>query len=142
MRVSHDEYFLGMLALVASRGTCARRRVGAILVDEANCVLATGYNGPPRGFAHCTDEPCAGATDPPGQTDRCLAIHAEVNAVLQCRALDVARTLYVSCAPCFACAKMLANTRLTRIVCREPYADQRGRDVLVLAGIQLDVVPQ
>lgn len=139
MRATHDEYFLGMLALVASRATCARRRVAAILVDAGNHILATGYNGPPRGFAHCTDTPCAGATDPPGQTDRCLAIHAEVNAVLQCRALQDVHTIYTSVAPCFACAKMLANTNLKRVVCLEPYADGRGLEVLSAAGIAFEV---
>jgi len=137
-RLSHDEYFLSMLQLVASRSTCIRRAVGAIIVDEKHHVLSTGYNGVPSGFPHCIDKQCAGALDPPGVSFRCLAVHAEVNAVLQCPRIGLAHTLYVSCAPCFSCAKMICNTPLKRIVCLEPYADDSSW-LFAKAGIKLEI---
>lgn len=131
-----DDYFAEIVRLVAARSTCARRQVGAVIADEKGHVLATGYNGVPRGLPHCADgAPCPGAADPPGDTRRCWAVHAEQNALLQCHRLDLARTLYVSCEPCFTCAKLIANTPIRRVVVLEPYADPDGAAVLALKGI-------
>lgn len=134
-RLSHDEYFVKMLALVAERATCGRRSVGAVIVSREHHVLATGYNGVPKRFPHCQDEPCPGRYDSSGNSDRCLAIHAEINALLQCRALPAAATLYVSCAPCFSCAKAITNTNIRRVVYVEGYADMRGLNMLKLANV-------
>lgn len=136
-RAERDAYFLRMLELVASRGTCARRKVAAIIVDARDHILATGYNGVPRGFPHCIESPCPGRDDPPGDSRRCEAVHAEQNALLQCRDLERAATIYASCSPCFTCAKLIANTNITRVVCLEPYTDSAGWDVLFRAGKEL-----
>jgi len=141
-RLSPDEYFLQLLKLVSSRSTCVRRSVGAIITDERRRVLAMGYNGVPQKFPHCElFSLCPGAEDPSGDTRRCMAVHAEVNAILQCSRLDLARTIYVSCSPCFACAKMLCNTAIRRVVCLEPYADE-GAEVLKSAGIRIVIADQ
>lgn len=137
--VSLDEYFLAMLKLTASRSTCPRRQVGAIITDVKGVVLAMGYNGVPRGFPHCIDNPCEGARDEPGNSSRCLAVHAEQNALLQCSDLNRAYTMYVNCTPCFTCAKMISNTGIRRIVCLENYPDKMGRDTLDRRGIQVFV---
>ena len=72
-----------MAELVAERSTCRRRKVGCVLVDSNNHVVATGYNGVPTHFPHCLDEPCEGATAPSGESlEKCLAVHAEQNALL------------------------------------------------------------
>ncbi len=136
-RLSKDEYFLLIIKLAALRSTCARRQVAAIIVSEDSHILSTGYNGVPRGFPHCTIEPCEGTMDKSGNTERCLAVHAEINALLQCMRLDLANTLYTSCSPCFACAKAIANTPITRVVCTEEYSDKRGKNILTQAGIKL-----
>jgi len=135
-RLSHDEYFLEMLKLVSARGTCGRRQVGAIIVDEEHHVLSTGYNGPPKGLTHCITLPCTGRNDKPGDTTNCIAVHAEQNALLQCSRLDRAFKIYVSCAPCFVCAKMLANTSIKHVVSMENYADARGAAILKAANIK------
>jgi len=141
-RLSHDEYYLQMLDLVAARSTCPRRAVGAIIVDSRNRVLSTGYNGPPRGRGHCIDSPCPGRDDAAGDSDRCEAVHSEINALLQCGDIERASTIYVSCSPCFACAKAIANTNIRRVVCRELYRDMRGRDLLLALDIILDIQPR
>jgi dCMP deaminase len=118
-----DDYFLKMLDLVASRSTCARRAVAAIITDATGHVLSTGYNGVPAGMPHCTDVPCPGANRPSGiDLDLCEAIHAEQNALLQCYRLDLARVLYCSVVPCYPCAKLIVNTSILRIVVKEDYA--------------------
>ena len=138
-RPNADEYFLSMLKLVASRGTCARRKVGAILVSDRNTILATGYNGVPSGIEHCVSVPCEGVFDLPGDSRNCLAVHAEINALIQCDRLDLARTLYTSCVPCFACGKAIANTSSTRVVALGGYSDTRSVALLTRVGIKLIV---
>ncbi len=141
-RLTHDQYFLEMAELVARRSTCIRRAVGAIIVDREHRVLSTGYNGVPRNLDHCTERACPGAGDPKGDTSRCEAVHAEVNAVLQCNAIRYAHTIYVSCTPCFVCAKMIANTEIKRVVVMEPYADVKGAMILKRASITVEFIPR
>ena len=139
VRPSKNDYFLSMLKLVASRSTCIRRAVGAIIVDKDGHVLSTGYNGVPRDFDHCIDLPCAGANDKPGETSNCLAVHAEQNAILQCTCISNAHTIYCSCVPCFICAKLIANTNIEVVICETYYADTRGIAVLLERGCSLEV---
>jgi dCMP deaminase len=92
-------------------------------VNAQGHILATGYNGPPRGFSHCTHEsPCAGAVLPSGSgLDACEAVHAEQNALLQCRDVELIETCYVTVSPCVTCVKLLLNTACKRIIFTELY---------------------
>ena len=138
-RVDVDEYFLQIAKLVAERSTCRRRRVGCGLVDSKNHIVATGYNGVPSGFTHCLDAPCEGADSPSGtDLDKCLAVHAEVNAFLQLTSEDKL-TAYLSTTPCFTCAKMLCNSSVVRIVANEWYPHTAVKDMLKVAKIDLEI---
>lgn len=129
-RPSTDEYFLQMAELVACRGTCSRRRVGCVLVDRNNHVLATGYNGTSRGAPHCIDRPCVGAKLPSGQgLHLCQAIHAEINALVQCRDIDAIHSLYCTASPCVPCMRVIVGTGVTRIVFRELYPHPESIDL-------------
>jgi len=122
MRPSRDVYFLKMAALVSSRATCQRRAVGCVLVDSHNHVLSTGYNGVPQGIAHCWDVPCAGVNAPSGKSlEKCMATHAEQNALLQCKNTNEIGTVYCTHEPCIHCAKLLMNTGASRVVFANPY---------------------
>lgn len=140
-RPTIDEYYVKMLSLIASRGTCLRRKVAAILVDEEGKLVATGYNGVPRGMSHCIDIPCLGAGDKPGDNSRCLAIHAEANAILQ--AADSRRkphTLYCSCTPCFNCAKLLITAGVKEVTATSLYqGDIGGCQLLDQVGINVKI---
>lgn len=139
-RPTLDEYFTQMLDLVATRSTCRRRHVACIITDDKGHIISTGYNGVPSGFPHCIDSPCAGAGDQAGDNSKCLAIHAEQNALLQAGSkLKEATRLYCSCSPCFNCAKLIAGTNIKRIVVKEIYADTAGIDLLRLAGVEVIV---
>ena len=138
-RPSHKEYFLSLLPAIASRGTCSRRQVACVITDREHKILATGYNGVPTNFDHCTDHPCLGAKDLPGQTDNCMAVHGEAAALLQCTDLPRAYALYCSNLPCFSCAKLIANTRICQVFAAADYADHRGLEVLLLAGCVVHV---
>lgn len=132
-RLSKEWYFLKLVKMVASRSTCARRSVGAIIVDGYSHILSTGYNGVPMNFTHCIDDPCEGAEDKHNDLKRCWAIHAEMNAVLQCSDISRACRMYTTCSPCFDCAKVIANTPIKHIFTFEAYSEE-GLTVLKNAG--------
>ena len=135
-----DHYFLQMAELVAQRSTCRRRQVGCVLVNSDNHVVATGYNGVPTHFTHCLDVPCEGATAPSGESlEKCLAVHAEQNALLQLRSDDLL-TAYLTVTPCITCAKMLANSRVTRIVANCEYVQSLAVEILQKACIKVDIL--
>lgn len=135
MRSSIHEYYQQMLRAVASRSTCARRQVAAIITDKSGHVLSMGYNGVPKDYPHCTDEPCPGAKDKSGDTTRCMAVHAEQNAIMQCTNSELAHNMYVSCTPCFVCSKMIANTNIKCLYCAKDYPDHKGLELLLNLGI-------
>lgn len=137
-RPSLDKYYVDMLELVSSRSTCARRNVAAILVDSVGKLLSIGYNGVPRGMEHCIDRPCLGARDPSGDNTRCMAIHAEQNAIVHAgdRAINAA-VLYCSVTPCFNCAKLLVSIGIQVVVCKNVYSDKMGIRLLTQAGVQV-----
>lgn len=117
-----DDYFLMMAVLASTRGTCGRRRVGCVLVDRHNHVLATGYNGVASGVAHCTDVACPGRDLPSGTgLDKCEALHAEENALIQCTRPNDIDTVYSMASPCIHCVRRLMNTAARRIVFAEVY---------------------
>ena len=120
-RQSWDEYFLGLATAAATRSNCVRRQVGAVLVAGRH-IRATGYNGPPSGYGHCDAGACPRGTSAfplgePAGYDDCVAIHAEANALLFSAPSDrQGASLYSTAAPCFACAKLIANSGVGEVV--------------------------
>jgi dCMP deaminase len=118
-RQSWDDYFLMLAAATATRATCSRRKVGAVVVRDRR-IVSTGYNGGPSGMPHCDQGGCprAASDAPMGSTyDTCIAIHAEANALLFCGPVERAgATVYCTDAPCFGCAKLLANSGVGEVV--------------------------
>lgn len=130
-RASKDRYFVDMAKHVATQSTCARRDVGCVLVNKNKRVLATGFNGVPRGMPHCNEgHPCAGADAPSGQRlHQCLSAHAEINALLQCPDVDDVETVYLTVSPCTECIKAIMNTGATRIVFEEEYVQVESKQL-------------
>lgn len=140
-RPNADEYLMAMACVIASRGTCIRRRVGCILVDENNHTLATGYNGPPSRSNHCNPGHVCGpaALAPAGQSlASCAAVHAEQNALLQCYDVSLIRVCYTTTSPCEHCVKMLLNTACERIVFLDAYPGEQARQWWLNAGREWD----
>lgn len=137
MRPTKDQWAMDMAIVTSARATCHRRRVGCVLLDAVGRVLATGYNGSAAGQPHCTEEPgyCPGRDAPSGTNlEGCYAIHAEQNALLQCRDVDAIEVCYTTTMPCVTCVKLLLNTGCRRIVFREEYVRPEGRALWVAAG--------
>jgi dCMP deaminase len=140
-RPNWDTYFLQIAQLASSRATCARRKVGCVLVDSKKHIVSVGYNGVPSKFDHCIDEvPCEGVNAPSGTgLDACLAVHAEVNAFLHLTSQDIL-TAYLTVCPCISCTKMICNSNIKRVVAMEWYAHPEITDMLRTAGIELLVI--
>ena len=139
-RPSWDLYFLQLARQAATRSTCLRRQVGAVLVRDRR-ILATGYNGSPRGVAHCLDIGCLRdqLAIPSGERQElCRAIHAEQNAIIQAAVHGVAiegATLYCTLQPCVLCAKMLINCGVREIHYGEGYPDELSQGMFEEAGV-------
>lgn len=139
-RPSWDEYFMDITRQVATRSTCLRRAVGAILVRDKR-IIATGYNGGPTGLRHCLDIGCLREQlgIPSGQQhELCRGIHAEQNAIIQAARYGVSidgSTLYCTTQPCTQCTKMLINAGIREIVYAEGYPDELAQELLDESGI-------
>jgi dCMP deaminase len=141
MRLEKDDYFLHIAKLVSMRATCVRRQVGCVIVDEHNHILATGYNGVPMNYRHCTDVKCAGADMPSGTgLNACMATHAEQNALLQCKNIFEINTIYCTTSPCPTCAKLIANTSCKRVVYSEMYSDTSNLKLFDELGIKHEYI--
>lgn len=144
-RPGWDEYFLTIARQVATRSTCLRRHVGAVLVRDKR-ILATGYNGAPRGLRHCCEIGCIREKMhvPSGERhELCRALHAEQNAILQAAAYGVSvtgATLYCTTQPCALCAKMLINAGIAKIMVCEKYPDAFAMELLREAGIVVETM--
>lgn len=119
---------------VATRATCDRKHVGAVIVRDRT-VLSTGYNGSLRGHDHCDD------VGHVMENGHCVAtVHAEANAIIQAAKNGVAidgAELYTTASPCWSCFKLLANAGIRRVYFGEFYRDERSLEVARKIGIEL-----
>lgn len=143
-RPSWDEYFMEMAELTAKRSTCLRRQVGAVIVQDKH-IVATGYNGAPRGLKHCGEREGGCLRQslgiPSGEKhELCRALHAEQNAIIQAATLGQSiegATIYVTNQPCVICAKMIINAGISRIVVKKGYPDELAVEILKEAGLKI-----
>jgi dCMP deaminase len=137
-RVSWDVYFMRIAEVVASRSTCDRKFVGAVIVRDKT-ILSTGYNGSIRGMPHCSE---VGHMMVEGH---CVAtIHAEANAIIQAAKNGVmidGGTIYVTASPCWTCFKEIANAGIRRVCYGEFYREDRIFEVASKLGIELVHLP-
>jgi len=131
-----------LATIAAKRSTCMRRQVGAVLVRDRR-VLSTGYNGAPRGLAHCQEVGCLReqlGIPSAERVELCRGVHGEQNAIIQGAAAGVSLEgahLYVTLFPCVICAKMLINVGVREITYAQGYPDTLSADLLREAGITL-----
>lgn len=141
-RPDWDHYFMQIAFVVASRSTCLRRRVGALLVINKR-ILSTGYNGAPSGLNHCLEVGCLREQlkIPSGERhELCRGLHAEQNAIIQAAVHGVAikdAVLYCTHYPCSLCAKMLVNAGVKSLVLSENYPDALAVELFAEAGIKV-----
>ncbi|MDD3818984.1 MAG: cytidine/deoxycytidylate deaminase family protein [Actinomycetota bacterium] len=142
-RPTWDEYFASITRQVATRSTCLRRKVGAIIVKEKR-ILTTGYNGAPRGVRNCLEiGKCLREQRgiPSGERHEiCRGLHAEQNAILQASYYGVQISnsiIYTTNQPCVMCAKMIINCGIKKVYYFEDYPDPLAAELLEEAEIEL-----
>jgi dCMP deaminase len=141
-RPDWDNYFMQIATVVATRSTCSRRQVGALLVQNKR-ILSTGYNGAPSGLSHCLEVGCLREKlqVPSGERhELCRGLHAEQNAIIQAAVHGVAikdAVLYCTHYPCSLCAKMLVNAGVRNLVLATNYPDDLAKELFAEAGIEV-----
>lgn len=130
MRPSRDSILMDMAKLIATRSTCSRLHVGAVIARDGR-VLVTGYNGAPAGLPHCvheTTEPCT------------VSVHAEVNAIAYAARWGIrieGADLFTTHSPCIACSQLIVNSGIVRVVYNHEFRETDGLDMLRSAGVIL-----
>lgn len=127
-RPSKDEYYLGIAKSVSMRSTCIKRQYGAVIVNNDE-IIATGYNGNPRGDFNCLDlGKCSRLNKPhnSGDYSDCNSVHAEQNAMISASRKDmIGGTIYlygredskqINAEPCPICKRMIQNAGIVNIV--------------------------
>ena len=142
-RPTWDQYFMSIAELTAKRSTCLRRNVGAVIVQDKH-IIATGYNGAPRGIAHCAERGGCLRQElgiPSGERhELCRALHAEQNAIIQAAVFGHSiegATIYVTHAPCVICSKMIINAGIKKIFVGADYPDDFATEILGEAGLKI-----
>lgn len=145
MRPTWDDTWLAVARAVAQRSLCVRRKVGAVIVTAQNRPVSTGYNGPPAGLGLVT--PCSGlcprANNKTADYDNCVAIHAEANALLfAARSQYEGGTIYVTHICCYGCAKLIANSGLSRVVIEFENTERdfsKAQALLTASGLTVEI---
>jgi dCMP deaminase len=134
MRQTWREYFMDIARVVATRSTCTRKKVGAVIVKDKN-ILTTGYNGSISGTEHCEDVGCM------IKNGSCIrTIHAEQNAIAFAAKNGINllnAEIYVTCSPCWPCFKLLVNSGVYRIYYDEEYHDKMVLEEVKKTGVIL-----
>lgn len=142
-RPSWSEYFMSIAKLVATRSTCLRRHVGAVLVKDKR-IIATGYNGAPAGIRHCEETGCLReklGVKSGEKHELCRGLHAEQNVIIQAAYYGVTTKetiLYSTHKPCIICSKMLINAGVEKIFFSEGYPDSLADEMIAEAHIEIE----
>ena len=141
-RIDWDTYFMEMAKLVSQRAGCIRRKVGAVIVNKSNRVLATGYNSAPIGVTECCDKGyCLRENSKQGENlGECMSVHAEMNAILQCSKHGIScedAIIYVTTFPCIHCMKAIINAGIKEIIYLEDYNAPLSKQLAAQSGIKV-----
>ncbi|TFK56732.1 hypothetical protein OE88DRAFT_1715646 [Heliocybe sulcata] len=139
LRPDWDTYFMTLASLASQRSNCMKRRVGAILVRDKR-IVATGYNGTPRGITNCNEGGCPRCNSGQEALDECLCLHAEENALLEAGRERVGQgaVLYCNTCPCLKCTIKIIQTGVKEVIYNLSYkVDDASAKLFQEAGIKL-----
>ena len=146
-RPDWDTYFMMIAAVAATRSTCLRRRVGAVIARDMQ-IISTGYNGAPKGVPHCAEVGCLREKlgIPSGERHEiCRGAHAEINAIAQAAATGsttAGADMYCTHEPCSFCTKAMINAGIRRVLYVFPYPDPLARQLRQEAGLETCPLPE
>ena len=117
------KYYMNIAEAMSKNSTCISRQVGCVLVNYSWGLVSSGYNGAARSLKNCSNETCNRLYDESGTNlHKCIAIHAEANALLSCNDISKIDAAYVTLTPCLQCMCLLLNTSCTKIYYKEYYS--------------------
>ena len=138
--MTKKDYYLGIALAVAKKSSCLRKQYGAVIVKD-DSVVATGYNGPPRGEAHCTACTKIDCNKDMTEYETCPAVHAEMNAIISsARKEMLGADLYLAgydlaygaenlnARPCEICLRLIKNSGINRIINSTGVIYERSND--------------
>lgn len=144
VRPSWNEYFLNLAHIVEKRSNCLRMNVGVVIVKDKH-IIATGYNGTPKGIKNCIDGGCErclhrekNILKENERKDLCICVHAEQNALLQSAYHGVSTKsarIYSTISPCLQCAKHIVNAGISSVMYSEEHKNDLGIELLKSAGV-------
>jgi|ETN01SMinimDraft_4_1059930.scaffolds.fasta_scaffold02562_7 dCMP deaminase len=149
IRPSWDEYFMNIAKVTGTRGSCDRGRAGTVIVKDKH-ILVGGYVGSPRGLPHCDEIGHLMKTvihEDGSESRHCLrTAHSEQNAICQAAKLGIAidgATIYTKMTPCAACAKMIINVGIKKVICAKRYhASSETEKLFEKANIKLEILDE
>jgi len=128
-----DYTFLEMAYVFANLSKAKRRKVGCIIVKDGQ-VISNGFNGTPSGFDNCCED---------NNETKPEVLHAESNALMKiARSTNssIGSTMYLTCSPCFECAKLIIQSGIIRLVYKEDYRKEDGIDLLRQTNIIIEKI--
>lgn len=135
-RMNKDEVYMFMATALSKRSTCLDKQVGCIIINSMNEIIASGYNGAPRGMPHCIDINFCRKDN----NGICYSAHAEQNALLQCKVPEQIDTVYTTLSPCINCIRILLNTPCNRIVFKHEHKHPEPRLLWKVTGRRWDKI--
>lgn len=141
-RPDKDTYFMNFAITASTGSTCLHRKVGAVAIFNKH-ILATGYNGSPSGFKHCSEIGCLRDTEgikSGTNQEVCRGVHAEQNVIIQASLHENSlegSMIYCTHSPCRMCAKMLVNAKISEFIYREEYSEGIYQDLFDEANIKI-----
>ena len=144
-----DKWVFKIIDVISERSKCIHFKVGAVIIRDKT-ILSTGYNGPPRGLAHCCDEDVGcnvekhkgESNDLKSNTGLCRGAHAEANAIVQAAKNGTSiegAIIYCNLKPCAYCLKLILNAGIKKIVYRYEYEDN-VRDELLNEALEKNII--
>jgi len=146
IRPDFDDIYMELAVNLAKRSHCIKRHVGAVLTKETR-IISIGYNGPPAGTHNCDEEWPEDGCSRDSKGGCSLAIHAEQNAIIYAinnNSSVKGATLYVTLAPCLACARIIYSSGINKVIYLKSYAEYKGLendegiDFLVKFGVDVE----
>lgn len=138
-RITRDDMLMDIARIISERGTCSRLNVGAVISRDGR-IIATGYNGAPKGLPHCKHEVYEKTTLLTNDTGCQQAEHAERNAIAFAARHGVAldgSEMHCTHAPCLQCARSIINTGIMKLSYAVPYRLTQGVELLQQAGVEV-----
>ena len=135
-----DVMYLKIAELISQQSYCTKRHVGAIIVKNG-AIVSTGYNGTISGFENV----CEYRNEAGELKTKPDVLHAEANAITKVACSTISTegsTIYTTCSPCIECAKLIIQSKITRVVYHTMFSKPEGLELLKKANVLCEQISE